>query len=599
MIWRIDAPRVLLAGVLAGLSACGSENAAPRDGADAADDAQGNQALDAGGDGLRSDADHRTDEDGSAPSLDGAASDGGGSDAASEAGTCSTAFKDTRAQDRAACAFAAGAKVASTLDLGAAERAAIPIQHVVVLMKENRSFDELLGALHTSGQPETEAIPPSFANLDKSQVSVTSFHETSTCVAYDPGHQWDEMHVQVNGGKMDGFVVSAADTTGSDGHFAMGYYDGNDLPFYYWLASTYALNDRHFASARSGTFPNRNFLLLGTADGVSCTGCGYPDPATPTVMDALDKAGVTWGVYSDGSLLSGALNWNYSHQGAHHFGDFLTALHDGTLPQVAFVDSIDYVEDEHPKGDLQVGEAWTRNVYRAALASPLWPHMAMVWTYDEAGGFADHVAPPNEACIARPVAKDQGYVELGARVPLVVISPYARPHHVSHVVEEHTAITRFIETVFDLPALTARDANSPALLDLFDFGCPPALLAPPPAPNSGTGGCTGSVILSVDKPTYAPGEAIHVSWMGGPGNDPLDWIAVYPSGQTPHSPSTAWAYIGGGHTGSTSPASGMVTLDMSSVNQMADWPLAAGGWIAYYLRSDGYTSAGSVVFTVQ
>jgi phospholipase C len=170
--------------------------------------------------------------------------------------------------------------------------------------------------------------------------------------------------------------------------------------------------------------------------------------------------------------------------------EFRTALQNGTLPSVAFVDGFPDVEDEHPTGDVQRGEAWTRDIYTAAVASPLWPSLAIVWTYDEAGGFADHVPPPNKACIARPaVAADQEFFELGVRVPLAVISPYARPHYVSHVVQEHTAVTRFIEVVFGLPALTSRDANSDALLDMFDFGCPPALMHPPAPPPAGTGGC--------------------------------------------------------------------------------------------------------------
>src|SRR5262249_22987123 len=152
-------------------------------------------------------------------------------------------------------------------------------------------------------QPAAEAIPASFTNADNSGATLAFSHATSTCYAHDPDHQWISMHAQVDGGKMDGFVSSAAYTTQTDGHFVMTYYDENDLPFYYWLASTFALDDRHFASVRSGTFPNRNFLLLGTADGVSSTGAGFPDPSTPTIFEALDAAHVTWGVYSDGSLL--------------------------------------------------------------------------------------------------------------------------------------------------------------------------------------------------------------------------------------------------------------------------------------------------------
>jgi phospholipase C len=94
------------------------------------------------------------------------------------------------------------------------------------------------------------------------------------------------------------------------------------------------------------------------------------------------------------------------------------------------------------------------------------------------------------ACVARPGnSKDVPFFELGVRIPMTVISPYSRAGYTSHVVQEHTAITRFIETVFNLPALTSRDANSDALLDLFDFACPAAFLTPPPAPAAGTNGC--------------------------------------------------------------------------------------------------------------
>jgi phospholipase C len=490
--------------------------------------------------------------------------------------------------------------VKDTLGLSDAARAAIPIKNVIVLMKENRSFDHILGKLHDQGQPLTEGIPAGFSNLDAAGTTVTPFREATTCVAHDPDHQWAAMHAQVDGGKMDGFVTSAASSTGTDGHFVMGHYEQGDLPFYYWLASTFALNDRHFASVRSGTFPNRNFLLLGTADGVQSTGAGYPDPSTPTIFDAMDKAGVTWGVYSDGSLLSGTLAWDLSHKGTGTFETFLQKLDDGSLPQVTFVDGIDNVEDEHPTANLQEGEAWTRNIYTHAIASKLWPGLAIVWTYDEAGGFADHVPPPNQACVARPIAKDQPFTELGVRIPLAVISPYARPGYVSHVVQEHTAITRFIETVFDLPALTARDANSDALLDMLDFACP-AFAKGPTAPATGTGGCGAGVVLTVDKPSYKQGDSIVVSFTGAPGNNPKDWIAVYSypaTGPTPPQPgSILYQYIGGSHTPTTSPAKGSVTLDQTSVGK-GPWPLPVGGYIAYYLLNDGYTSVASIDFTV-
>jgi phospholipase C len=518
---------------------------------------------------------------------------------------------DPFAAQRAACAFGAGAAVTQTLPITENEREDIPIRHVVVLMKENRSFDHLLGNLNASGQPDAQAIPPSFTNLDHAGAAVAPFHLTSTCVNKDPGHQWTEMHKQVNGGSMDGFVTNGADTTGSDGHFVMGNYEPRDVPFYYWLANTFAISDHHFASARSGTWPDRNFLLLGTADGVMCTYCGLPLPTTPTLFDALDGVGATWGVYTDGDPFDGALGWKAPHAGLYTFDSFLAKLADGTLPNVAFVDAIGWLEDEHPTADVQVGEAWTRRVYEAAVASPLWPSMALIWTYDEGGGFADHVPPPNDACVARPGnPRDTTFFELGVRVPLVVISPYARPHHVSHVVQEHTAITRFIEAAFGLPALTARDANSTALLDMFDFSGAPALLRPSDAPAAGIGGCNGNIVLATDRPSYTGGAALSVTvtFRGMPTPRARDRIGVYKYGDVPTEVNlqepVAWGYIGGqGHNAGAAPASGAVVIDGGLVASGASWPLGRGLWIAYYLPAlstgaDGHAPAASVDFEV-
>src|SRR5262249_15060389 len=155
-----------------------------------------------------------------------------------------------------------------------------------------------------------------------------------------------------------------------------------------------------------------------------------------------------------------------------------------TVPNVVFVDGTADGQDEHPTADLQVGEAWTKSIYDAAIASPAWSKTVLLFTYDEAGGFFDHVPPPN-TCLARPA--DTDFFELGVRIPLIAISPWARRHYVSKPVHQHTSITRFIEAIYGLPALTARDANSDALLDMFDFDCPPAPI--PAAPAAGTGGC--------------------------------------------------------------------------------------------------------------
>jgi phospholipase C len=377
--------------------------------------------------------------------------------------------------------FQAGAMPLDTLDLSAADRAAIPLEHLVIVMQENRSFDHLYGTLAQHGQPDAAGWPANFSNPDTADAPVAPFHLTSTCLPADPPHQWNAMHAGWDSGAMDGFVKSAATAT-TDGHYVMGYYEATDLPFYTFLATTFAFADGYFGSTLGGTWANRDYLYAATSGGVMST--LQATFTGPNVFDALDQAKVSWGVYTSGGVRQDSLGWNNSHAGVGSFTDFIVALTDGTLPAVSFVDP-GPGQDEHPPGDMQLGEAWGHQIYTTAIASPLWSKLAIVYTYDESGGLADHVPPP-PACVASP--SEAAFDRLGVRVPALVISPWARPHHVSHRTHEHASVLRLIELLHDLPALTARDANSDALLDMFDFGCP-ALLTPPAAPPPGTGGC--------------------------------------------------------------------------------------------------------------
>lgn len=421
--------------------------------------------------------------------------------------TCpSPVARDGKVENRGACSFVAGDLAPATLGLSQATRAKIPIDHVIVMMKENRSYDQLFGHLSDVDPKKYEGIPPSFSNKDALGNDVLPFHQTDPAVPNDPGHQWDAMHAQVDGGKMDGFVTSAANSTGTDGVFAMGYYDESDFPFYYFLAKTFALGDRHFPSVLSGTWPNRDYLYAGTSDGVRETADPLCDPTVhgcvphvPLIFDLLDQAqapdggsgGVPWGVYTDDVPLEFALEWAPGHAGVHSIDDLISGLEAGSLPNVAFVDGKLNSLDDHPPANLKSGERWTKRIYDAAVKSPLWNKTALFFTYDEAGGFFDHVPPPphdeigTRVCVARP--EDSAFFELGVRVPLVVISPWARRGYVSHARHEHTSITRFIELIFDLPALTARDANSDAMLDMFDFACENTEPLPAP-PDLGDGG---------------------------------------------------------------------------------------------------------------
>ena len=411
------------------------------------------------------------------------------------------------------CPYKAGSFARDTLRGRGAVPTSLPIKHVVILMQENRSYDHYFGRLPEAGQPDAEAIPASYGNRDPEGRWVTPFHLPSTCVPGDPPHQWENVSAHYDGGRMDGFVAEAArgalrratrgrwpkraeaqkgDGDGEDdddvsGRYALGYYDARDLPFYAFLANTFTIGDRYFSPVMAGTWPNRQVLYTGTAQPRRAP-TGLLRGAR-TIFDNLSAAHVSWAVYTDGPPRQDCIGWNRHSPGVKPVAALFRALGNGSLPAVSFVDAS--AEDEHPPADVQRGEAWVRRLYLAATASPLWNDLALFVTYDEGGGFFDHVPPP-AACAPDAARGDLG--RRGTRVPLLVVSPWARRHHVSHVVHDHASLLRFVELLFDLPALTARDANADALLDAFDFGQRPA--SPPLPPPAGHGGCRPEGLLA-------------------------------------------------------------------------------------------------------
>ncbi len=302
---------------------------------------------------------------------------------------------DPAAAARAACQFPPGARAPASLGIVESVRAQIPTLHIVVMMKENRSFDHLLGRLHDLGRPDVEGVPATYANPDLQGNPVFPSHATTTCIPHDPGHQSASVLTSINNGTMDGFVINAAQTTGTDGHFVMWQYDQTDFPFYYWLANEFAIagpavcadGERHVRQPATSCCSAINA-------GVVDTGIAFPPPNTPSIMQLLMNRGFTWGAYSDGDPASGALDWGPSDPGVHSLQAFYDALDAGTLPNLSLVDGRDYIDDDHPFADIQTGEAWTKEIYDHAIASPQWSRLAIFWTYDEAGGFADHVPPP-------------------------------------------------------------------------------------------------------------------------------------------------------------------------------------------------------------
>jgi len=397
---------------------------------------------------------------------------------------------DDGSDARRGCAFDAGARPGETLPTPAGDP--WPITHVVARMQENRSFDHYLGRLPARGRDEVDGLPEDAANPDSLGRPVPAFHQPATCLEADPPHQWEANLLQLTGGdgddeEMDGFVVSAA-FGGSDGRYVMGWYDETDLPLYYWLADRFAISDRMFSSSLGGTWSNRNFLYMGSAHGVRST---FDAVITdePTLFDQLDDAGVSWAVYTDGNPRQDTIGWSRASPGVFDVSTFFRRIRNGTLEQVTFLDTPPWApEDEHPPNDVQVGEAWLADIYDAAVESPLWPGLALVLTYDNGGGLYDHVPPPS-ACVPTDRPRDAVFDRYGPRVPFLLVSPWARPGYVSHAVSDHTSVVRFIQLVHGLPALTRRDANASALLDMFDFRCPAPIPSPPPRPAPGTDGC--------------------------------------------------------------------------------------------------------------
>ncbi len=381
---------------------------------------------------------------------------------------------------RAACAYRAGALPETTLPRDVALGDAIPIQHILLVMQENRSFDHYFGSLTHGG---VNVPPVDAANASAEGVVTTRYHETHYCVP-DPPHGWNASHLQWGNGAMDGFVRAMP----RGGGVAMGYYDDTDLPYYLALARNFAISDMHFASVMGPTWPNRLYYLAASSFGAVRN--EYPPPSLPdgrelpNIFNLLTDNGVDWRVYHN-SIPSAALFLSvYEEQMRHFFplSQFYVDVAAGNLPKVAWVEANYFGgtrNDEHAPGNVQLGQQFSAGVINAVLQGPAWPRTALFLTYDEHGGFYDHVSPP-AACPpgdllpnlqdgdAQPAAFDH----LGIRVPLLVISPYARRGHVSHTVTDHTSVLRFIEARFGLPALTHRDANADALFDLFDFSQP-------------------------------------------------------------------------------------------------------------------------------
>jgi phospholipase C len=279
----------------------------------------------------------------------------------------------------------------------------------------------------------------------------------------------------------------------------MGYWQAEDQPFYYSLYRQFPIADRYFCSVLGQTFPNRRYLLAATSLGmIDDTTPALTDyPANGTIFDQFDAHGITWKDYvantADTSSSLALFPELYAKNAATKIvlnDTFLTDAAAGTLPNFSLVEPDYGTQSEENPQNIAVGEEFAASIINAVLTGPAWDRTALILTYDEHGGYYDHVPPPaaippdNIGPILQPGEDGfDGFARYGFRVPFTLVSPWSRPNYVSHQVFDHTSILKLVETKWNLPALTYRDANATAMLDMLDlhkaaFAIPPMLAQP-------------------------------------------------------------------------------------------------------------------------
>ena len=333
---------------------------------------------------------------------------------------------------------------------------------------------------------------------------------------------------------MDGFLVSAASAALANGENdtagirAMGFYTGDDLPYHYWLATQFATSDAWFNPAPARTQPNRYYMMGATSGGYTYPLSGSePLIQSKTIFDLLQAAGVSWKIYTQ--LPSGytyadafaGFASRYANTGNivvdPTFSQFIADAQSGNLPAVAFLEKPDADEKPEATNNIQNGVNETRDLINAVMYGPSWKDSVFIFTFDEGGGLYDHVPPPTnvpspdgippvDICttatdsrcalaalthIPPPYDPPGDFTRYGYRVPLVVISPFTKPHYVSHVTTDYTAWLKFVEKRFNLEPLTARDgwSNTSDMSDFFDYQNSPWATPPANPPSDAAGAC--------------------------------------------------------------------------------------------------------------
>src|SRR5262245_8974791 len=339
------------------------------------------------------------------------------------------------------------------------------IDHIVVVMMENRSFDHFFGWI-----PGADGKQEGLTFKDAAGIAHHTHHlagDFTGCGHPDPDHSYSGGRIQYDNHKMDGFLI---DTENDD--YALGYYTEPDRPFYNSLARHYTVCDRYFCSILGPTFPNRMFSHAAQTDRLSNT---FTLSVLPTIWDRLALAGVSATYYFSNLPFLGLWGPKYVPI-SRPYNQYLNDATLGTLPAVSFVDprftiaDLGEGNDDHPHADIRAGDAFLAQTFLTLANGPLWERSLFVITYDEWGGFFDHVPPPRVAA-ANAVDTDivGGETLLGFRIPVCIASPYSfsrrgldegeQMPRVANSLFDHTSVLKFIEWRWQLSPLTPRDES--------------------------------------------------------------------------------------------------------------------------------------------
>lgn len=384
------------------------------------------------------------------------------------------------------------------------------IQHVIVMVQENHSFDSYFGTF-----PGANGATSGYAIVNGKRTLVALTHAPDE-PPKNCGHSWGDSHQDIDGGLMDGFNHSAL--TGHsicNGLQAYMQYWQSDIPNYWRLAQTYALADNMFASTQTPSYESHLWFLADQAHqavdnptsknvslGWGCdtniqvnsiddvTGEKYTQPSCmelKTITDLLDAARVSWSYY--GALLGTAgYVWNGPSYVRHiRFGADWSKVKSNTqfvadaggrfclLPNVAWVTPND-AQSEHPTASVTAGENWVITNINAVMNGPCWRSTAIFLLWDDWGGFYDHVPPPTA-----------NFYGLGIRVPMIVISPFAKPSYISHTLYNFDSVNAYIERLWRIGCLNPNDCFATDVRDMLNYLQPPldkTILQTRPVPKS-------------------------------------------------------------------------------------------------------------------